>query len=57
MVCEYTFYEATPSQIDLQVGVNNAKTTSSGFTTEQLNFGRLQNSGGSNYQFNQVDII
>jgi hypothetical protein len=37
MVCEYTFYEATPSQIDLQVGVNNAKTTSSGFTTEQLN--------------------
>ena len=37
MVCEYTFYEATPAQIDLQVGVNNAKTTSSGFTTEQLN--------------------
>ena len=37
MVCEYTFYEATPAQIDLQIGVNNAKTTSSGFTTEQLN--------------------
>jgi Subtilase family len=37
MVCEYTFYEATPSQIDLQLGVNNSKTTGSGFTTEQLN--------------------
>ena len=37
MVCEYKFYEASPNQIDLQVGVNNAKTTSSGFTTEQLN--------------------
>lgn len=37
MVCEYTFYEDTPDQIDLQVGVNNAKLTGSGFTTEQLN--------------------
>lgn len=37
MVCEYTFYEATPEQIDLQIGVNNSKTTSSGFSTEQLN--------------------
>ena len=37
MVCEYTFYEATPAQIDLQVGVNNLKTNSAGFSTEQLN--------------------
>ena len=38
MVCEYIFYEATPNQIDLQVGTNNAKTnTSSGFSTAQLN--------------------
>ncbi len=37
MVCEYVFYEATPSQIDLQLGVNNRKTVSSGFTTQQLN--------------------
>lgn len=37
MVCEYTFYENAPAQIDLQVGVNNAKQTSSGFTTQQLN--------------------
>jgi hypothetical protein len=37
MLCEYTFYEATPNQIDLQLGVNNRKTTGGGFTTEQLN--------------------
>lgn len=37
MVCEYTFYEANPSRIDLQVGVNNAKQVSGGFTTSQLN--------------------
>lgn len=37
MVNEYVFYEATPAQIDLQLGVNNRKTTSSGFTTNQLN--------------------
>jgi len=37
MVCEYVFYENTPDQIDLQCGINNAKTTGSGFTTEQLN--------------------
>jgi len=37
MVCEYVFYENTPAQIDLQCGINNAKTTGSGFTTEQLN--------------------
>ena len=36
MVCEYVFYEATPTQIDLQVGVNSRKTTGA-FTTEQLN--------------------
>jgi len=30
------FYEATPTQIDLQVGVNSRKTTGA-FTTEQLN--------------------
>jgi len=36
MVCEYVFYEATPDQIDLQVGVNSRKTTGA-FTTEQLN--------------------
>ena len=37
MVCEYVFYEATPQQIDLQLGTNNRKTIGSGFTTEQLN--------------------
>jgi hypothetical protein len=37
MVNEYVFYEATPAQIDLQLGVTNKKTTGSGFTTEQLN--------------------
>ncbi len=37
MVCEYVFYEANPSRIDLQVGINNAKQVSGGFTTEQLN--------------------
>lgn len=37
MVCEYTFYESNPSRIDLQVGVNNAKQASGGFTTQQLN--------------------
>jgi hypothetical protein len=37
MLCEYTFYEATPSQIDLQLGTNNRKSTGGGFTTEQLN--------------------
>ncbi len=38
MVCEYVFYEAIPTQIDLQLGSNNRKTTSSGgFSTAQLN--------------------
>jgi len=37
MVHEYVFYEATPAQIDLQLGVTNRKTTGSGFSTEQLN--------------------
>jgi hypothetical protein len=37
MVCEWTFYENAPSRIDLQVGVNSAKTTGGGFTTQQLN--------------------
>lgn len=38
MVCEWVFSESVPTRIDLQLGVNNRKTTSSGgFTTEQLN--------------------
>ena len=37
MVCEYVFYESAPSRIDLQVGANNKKTTTSGFSTSQLN--------------------
>jgi hypothetical protein len=38
MVNEYTFYESNPSQIDLQLGANNRKTSvGGGFTTEQLN--------------------
>ena len=37
IVCEYVFYENTPAQIDLQCGINSAKTTGGGFTTEQLN--------------------
>lgn len=37
MVCEWTFYESNPSRIDLQLGVNNAKQASGGFTTQQLN--------------------
>jgi hypothetical protein len=36
MVNEYVFYEDTPEQIDLQCGVNGRKTTSGGFSTEQL---------------------
>ena len=37
MVCEWTFYEATPDTIDLQQGANNRKTSGGGFTTQQLN--------------------
>jgi hypothetical protein len=37
MVNEYVFYEATPAQIDLQVGATNRKTIGGGFTTQQLN--------------------
>jgi hypothetical protein len=37
MVNEYVFYEATPAQIDLQLGTNGRKTVGSGFTTQQLN--------------------
>ena len=37
MVNEFVFYEATPSQIDLQLGANARKTVGGGFTTEQLN--------------------
>lgn len=36
MVAEYTFYENTPNQIDLQLGVNGRKTTGS-FSSGQLN--------------------
>lgn len=36
MVNEYTFYEATPAQIDLQLGVNARKQTGGGFTTQEL---------------------
>lgn len=36
MVCEYTFYENAPTQIDLQLGANARKTVGGGFTTEQL---------------------
>jgi hypothetical protein len=36
MVNEYTFYEATPTQIDLQCGINGKKTTGA-FSTQQLN--------------------
>jgi hypothetical protein len=37
VVYEYVFYENTPNQIDLQIGTNNGKTSSGGFTTQQLN--------------------
>jgi hypothetical protein len=37
MVNEYVFYEATPAQIDLQIGANGRKTVGTGFTTGQLN--------------------
>jgi hypothetical protein len=38
MVNEWVFYEATPDQIDLQLGANNRKTVSgTSFTTAQLN--------------------
>jgi hypothetical protein len=36
MINEYTFYEAIPTQIDLQCGTNAKKTTGA-FTTQQLN--------------------
>ncbi len=37
MECEYTFYENSPAQIDLQIGTNQAKSNTGTFTTEQLN--------------------
>jgi hypothetical protein len=37
MVAEYVFYENIPNQIDLQVGTNEAKQLSAGFSTAQLN--------------------
>lgn len=37
MVCEYVFYEGTPNQIDLQLGITNRKNLSGGFSTQQLN--------------------
>ena len=37
MVNEYVFYEATPAQIDLQLGTNARKLVGGGFTTQQLN--------------------
>lgn len=38
MICEYTFYEAEPAQIDLQLGATNKKSVSGGgFSTGQLN--------------------
>ena len=37
MVNEFVFYEATPNQIDLQLGTNARKSAGGGFTTEQLN--------------------
>lgn len=38
MVNEWVFYEASPTQIDLQLGANNRKTVSgTSFTTAQLN--------------------
>ena len=38
VVFEYVFYEATPDQIDLQIGINGAKTDANdGFTNTQLN--------------------
>jgi hypothetical protein len=37
MICEWVFYEAFPDRIDLQTGINSAKTTGGGFTTQQLN--------------------
>jgi hypothetical protein len=37
MISEWTFYEAVPARIDLQTGINNAKSTGGTFTTQQLN--------------------
>jgi hypothetical protein len=37
MISEWTFYEAVPSRIDLQTGINSAKSTGGTFTTQQLN--------------------
>jgi len=37
MVCEYVFYEDNPTQIDLQIGSNAAKSSGTGFTTQELN--------------------
>ena len=37
MISEWTFYEAVPDRIDLQTGINNAKSTGGTFTTQQLN--------------------
>jgi len=37
MLCEYTFYETSPAQIDLQLAQTNRKSSGGGFSTEQLN--------------------
>ena len=37
IVYEYTFYENTDNQIDLQIGSNNKQHSSTQFTTEELN--------------------
>jgi hypothetical protein len=37
MISEWTFYEAVPSRIDLQTGINSAKSTGGTFTTQELN--------------------
>ena len=37
MINEYVFYEATPAQIDLQLGANARKLVGGGFGTDQLN--------------------
>lgn len=37
VVYEYVFYEATPDQIDLQIGANGSKQVTGSFTSTQLN--------------------
>lgn len=55
MLCEYTFYENTPFQIDLQCGVNEAKSIAGTFPPEQLNSFGLIEGERIQYRYPEID--